>query len=653
MLVGVVALCVFMAACATDEAPGDSSECTSDDDCSDGEVCDDDTNRCIVDSDETCRDDDDCVYSECQDDYILVHYTGRCQGEEERSCSSSVSEVEDCPAGCSDGACEEDECEKVTCDEPPAPECEDDVTRVTYEGEGACRGGECEYEESVETCQSGCSGGECVDPCDGEQCEQPTESPRCEGNTGVVQETPGECRTEAGGEARCYFDWVYNNCDYTNGVCDEQTGECEDEIEQAGGGVIVEYMAHPRRDVEARGEWFEIVNTSGEAIDLSGWTIESANFYGGDDEVHQIQDPPAFPDGARLMFARSEDPAGDGSVEPDYRYHEVTLQNPSDTIELINDEGDVVDFVYWEEASIMEGRSRMLDPDVDPSVENNDDFEHWCPAMEGAYGDGENYGTPRASNAACESEPCVDYTCEKPDDYCNPDGNAVQHTADDATCEVSQLNNPFCDYEPETVDCSESETCVEGGCEELRGALPGAGDLVVTELMGNPEALDDENGEYIEVYNASDEQISLHGLTIEDDESGTTHDEFTVDDPDASVRSNEYAVFAQSVDEADNGGISGAYRLEDSPLKNSPPDDGLTIHLTRDDGTLIDSVYYGEPTPGAAQQLDADVYLDGAADPASVNDTADAFCDATEARSGYTSGDLGSPGADNESCDGS
>ncbi|MFW5966200.1 MAG: lamin tail domain-containing protein [Persicimonas sp.] len=635
--------------CATNEAPSDSEYCESDGDCADGQVCDDETAECVADEEETCSDDEDCEYTECDESGNAVHYTGECQGDDVKTCSSTPEEIETCPAGCSDGECEDDECEDVTCDDPPEAQCDGDFTRVTYEDPGECLEGECQYAEVSETCEHGCSGGQCVDPCEQETCEEPDQDPRCDGNTGIVQETPGECRNESG-QAQCYFDWQYNNCDYTDGVCDDDTGDCEDEVEQVGGVVVVEYMAHPRDEIESYGEWFEVVNTSGRAVDLTDWTIRSENFFGGDAEVHQIEDPPDFPDGARLLFARDDDPAGDGSVEPDYQYDEIALQNPSDTIEIIDDDGDVVDFVFWEEATVMEGRARGLDPEVEPSVEANDDFENWCPDMQETFGEDDAYGTPRASNSSCESDPCSDFTCEKPDDYCNSDGDAVQHTADEASCEVSRFNNPFCDYEPETVDCAEDETCIEGACEEIVGAVPEPGDLAVTEFMGDPDSVDDFDGEYLEIYNASQKEISLYDLTIEDDEAGSTHDSFTVDDVEASVPAGDYAVFAANTDEAQNGGISGAYELEDSALKNTVSSEGLTIRLVRGDGTVIDEARYGEPTTGASQQLDADAYLGSPEDAHQANDEADNYCDATTASSGYDAGDYGSPGADNESC---
>lgn len=41
----------------------------------------------------------------------------------------------------------------------------------------------------------------------------------------------------------------------------------------AGDIIITEIMANSAAVADADGEWFEIFNTTGTAIDLSGWTI--------------------------------------------------------------------------------------------------------------------------------------------------------------------------------------------------------------------------------------------------------------------------------------------------------------------------------------------------------------------------------------------
>ena len=60
--------------------------------------------------------------------------------------------------------------------------------------------------------------------------------------------------------------------------------------------------------------------------------------------------------------------------------------------------------------------------------------------------------------------------------------------------------------------------CVAGTCEPLPANLPTAGQLIITEVMGDPVGVD-SMGEWIEIYNTTDTQLALFSLVIEDDES--------------------------------------------------------------------------------------------------------------------------------------
>lgn len=49
----------------------------------------------------------------------------------------------------------------------------------------------------------------------------------------------------------------------------------------------------------------------------------------------------------------------------------------------------------------------------------------------------------------------------------------------------------------------------------------GAGDLVIHEIMVNPTDCPDENGEYLEIYNNTNDKIELFGLKISDNSQST------------------------------------------------------------------------------------------------------------------------------------
>ncbi len=65
-----------------------------------------------------------------------------------------------CEFGCVDGACAEDPCTDVVCDDPPPSECIGD-TLVEYQLPGTCSDGVCHYTPVESTCQFSCFQGQC------------------------------------------------------------------------------------------------------------------------------------------------------------------------------------------------------------------------------------------------------------------------------------------------------------------------------------------------------------------------------------------------------------------------------------------------------------------------------------------------------------
>lgn len=650
LLVVASVFAIGLSACSDEDPSTSESElsCVVNSDCDEGEICGS-GDTCVAVSDQACSADSECTNipePQCNGDE-LVTYGGVCDGDDVQTCKYPAVTTETCEAGCTDGACNPNPCENVTCDDPPAAQCSGNGELVEYEATGTCSGGTCDYDRisPAQQCVHGCQDGACLTgPCDAEACDTPP-APECDGNTGIVYADSGTC-TEEDGSASCSYDITYNNCDYLGGTCDASTGACTDTVTQVGGAMIVEIMANPAGRYESSEEWFEVVNDSGSAIDLTDWTIRSGTSTGTLEE-HTLTSAPSFDDGARLVFANSADPADDGSVTPAYVYADITLNNNSDYIELVNANGEVVDRVFWEAGTMMDGKARKLDP----NATDNDDFSNWCPELDATFGVDGALGTPGAVNPACTADACGDVTCEKPDDFCNADGDAVQYTADSADCQVSRFRNPYCDFMPSVVDCTDTEYCLTGVCETVTGTLPGPGDIVFTEFMGDVTTRSDNVGEYLELYNTTDQELTLFTLAIQDNETGNSQDRFVVENPTATIPANGYAVFAVSTDSSINGGIQDAYLLADSPLKNSPGAAGLVISLELQDGTVIDSAYYGEPPQGASQQLSLDAYTNGATNIAASNDTDANVCTATVSASGYGRGvDRGSPGTDNEVC---
>jgi hypothetical protein len=166
-----------------------------------------------------------------------------------------------------------------------------------------------------------------------------------------------------------------------------------------------------------------------------------------------------------------------------------------------------------------------------------------------------------------------------------------------------------------------------------------AGDLIITEIMKDPSAVSDTNGEWFEVYNNSGAEVELQGLVVSDEGSDT----FTVNTS-VLVPVDGHAIFVLNGDSTLNGGIApgpNVYDYGSFSLGNSDDE----VVLSNSFG-VIDVVRYDNgpsfPDPAATTiNLNPD-YLD-----ANDNDIAINWCTAVTP---YGSGDLGTPGTANDPC---
>lgn len=349
----------------------------------------------------------------------------------------------------------------------------------------------------------------------------------------------------------------------------------------AGELVITEVHANPDIVGDSEGEWFELLVLAD--VHLNGLTI-------GRDPEDEAEDVVAFADcvgvsaGESIVIARSADPVINGGLPAEVVVWEtdVSLTNNDGSLWVGNDV-EILDVVTWSSAPT--GASTQLDPDVsDPTA--NDDLGNWCDATV-AYGDGD-LGSPGSPNEQCAIEP--------------PEGQCFD--LDDGA---------FRDVAP-----------VE------------AGDLVITEVMSNPDVVDDAAGEYFEVLvtGAGD----LNGLQA--GKGGTLDGADVVVSGENCVEATpgEYRVFARSDDAAVNGGLPQVDHLFDFALNNSGAD--LLIGF---EGVVWDEVTWASRTAGASLSVDP-----GSAN-ATDNDLAQNWCDGVGV---YGDGDQGTPGSVNASCGG-
>lgn len=164
------------------------------------------------------------------------------------------------------------------------------------------------------------------------------------------------------------------------------------------------------------------------------------------------------------------------------------------------------------------------------------------------------------------------------------------------------------------------------------------GDVIITEIMINPSAVTDANGEWFELFNQRSETVDIRGWRIED-ESENTH---SIPDTDPIlIPAGEFLVLGNNSESSSNGGISVAYEYNAITLNNG----GDTLFVFDVNGEEIDRVDYGTASftvpAGASLNLDP-IHFD-----LNDNDDGSNWCTSTTP---IGTGDSGTPGAANETC---
>ncbi len=163
---------------------------------------------------------------------------------------------------------------------------------------------------------------------------------------------------------------------------------------------------------------------------------------------------------------------------------------------------------------------------------------------------------------------------------------------------------------------------------------PAVPDIVINEIMQNPNAVADSDGEWFELYNNDSQAVDINGWTIKDDGS----DSHLIDNGGPlTIDPGDYLVLGINGDQATNGGVVVDYVYSGFTLANGADE----VVLIYSDGTTeVDRVNYDggttfpDPT-GASMELK---------NPGMDNN---AGANWGEALSPYGDGDLGSPGAQN------
>ena len=182
-------------------------------------------------------------------------------------------------------------------------------------------------------------------------------------------------------------------------------------------------------------------------------------------------------------------------------------------------------------------------------------------------------------------------------------------------------------------DCDGDDATTEVSVLDLEDVTLGA--LIITEIMKNPSAVGDSDGEWFEIYNNGSQDININGLDIGSDDG--------VDDTvsgDLVIAVGEHLVLGLNDDSATNGGITVDYVYSSDVNLGNSSDEVIISY----DGSPLDRVAYDDSFPGVAgksMSLNPDQYDN------SLNDSGANWCSSLTAQA---SGDFGTPGTINDDC---
>jgi hypothetical protein len=174
---------------------------------------------------------------------------------------------------------------------------------------------------------------------------------------------------------------------------------------------------------------------------------------------------------------------------------------------------------------------------------------------------------------------------------------------------------------------------------------PGPGDLVISEIMNNPNAVADTAGEWIEIHNATTAPIDLKGLVLRHQAVASDPNAVHTIAQSVVVPGGGFVVLGINGDANTNGKVKVDY-VYPNVVNLANDKDYLAIETAGSPAVLIDEVSYDEKSgldpKGKSRSLNP-MMLD-----ATKNDTDQNFCEAKTLIQG--SADYGTPGAMNDGC---
>jgi cysteine-rich repeat protein len=225
-------------------------------------------------------------------------------------------------------------------------------------------------------------------------------------------------------------------------------------------------------------------------------------------------------------------------------------------------------------------------------------------------------------------------------------GDAGETSVEETAIAPDTTVEPVCGDGEKNRD---QEACDDGNDDEYDGCTtacafgavflpPAEGEVVMTELMVDPDAAFDRDGEWIELHNTTDRTLNLTGCVFSD----AGNDTFTLETAGTGVliQAGAYFVLGVNGSQLSNGQVALNFEYEGMLLENG----GDLVRMTCRDLEIDQVTYDAQVWPLISGRA---LSLDPSRISSADNDGADSWCSA-EVR--YGLGDQGTPGAANPPC---
>ena len=304
---------------------------------------------------------------------------------------------------------------------------------------------------------------------------------------------------------------------------------------------LSEIMVDPRAVDDAVGEFIELANAGTRAVNLQGWSLVD-----GGNRSHTIATALWIEPGAFLILTRSDEASLAGYVRSDYRYASLQLANTSGAVALFAPgsaaAGTPTDQVVW-------GEAVGLRPQSGASFERIDlNADRWVVAA-----------APWSNSHGDMGSPGV--------------GSTIVPTP---TPTATGMATPT--GTPPTPIVFPTPTPTPGPAPRIR----------LSEIMIDPQAVEDAIGEFVEVANLGAADVNLHGWRLVDG-AGRTH----IIGVDLWIQPNAYLVLTRG-DAPAAGYARMDYRYAALQFANTNGAIALYASDSADDAPPVDRFVWGD-----------------------------------------------------------